>query len=363
MIPIFDYQRTLADIEEEVIEAIRRTLHSGQLILGPQTRQFEQAFARQVGADFCIGVTSGTTALHLAMLALDIGPGDEVITVANTCPPTIAAIELTGATPVLVEVQDSDLLIDPEAVTQAITPKTRGIIPVHLWGQSVDIETLLAISQDTGIPIIEDCAQGQGTLYRGQHVGTFGRVGCFSFYPTKNLGAYGDAGSIVTNDRELAERITRMRMYGYSRSNYAIERGMNARIAEMQAAILSVKLAHLDGWLAQRRANAARYQAEIANPQLRLPPLYPDRVHAYHQFVIRCADRPALIRHLEQHGIGYGIHYPVPIHQMPAYQHLRTSPLPITEAASREILSIPVHEALNEEEVSTIIQVLNSLPE
>lgn len=362
MIPTFDYLRTLAEIEEEIVEAILQTLHSGQLILGSQTRQFEQAFAQQVGAEFCIGVTSGTTALHLAMLALDIGPGDEVITTANTCPPTIAAIELTGATPVLVEVYESDLLIDPEAVIRAITPDTRGIVPVHLWGQSVDIEALLAISQDTGIPIIEDCAQGQGTLYRGQHVGTFGRVGCFSFYPTKNLGAYGDAGAIVTNDRELAERITRMRMYGYSCPNYAIEKGMNARIAEIQAAILTVKLAHLDGWLAKRRANAARYQAEIVHPRLRLPHLYPDRVHAYHQFVIRCPDRPALIQHLEQHGIGYGIHYPVPIHQMPAYLHLQTSPLPITEAASGEILSIPVHEALEDAEVSSIIQVLNSLP-
>ncbi len=360
MIPIFDYQRELAKIEEEVIEAIRQTLHSGQLILGPQTRQFEQAFAQQVGADFCIGVTSGTTALHLAMLALEIGPGDEVITVANTCAPTIAAIELTRATPVLVEVRGPDLLIDPEAVSRAITPRTRAIIPVHLWGQSVDIEALLALSQDTGVPIIEDCAQGQGTLYRGQHVGTFGRVGCFSFYPTKNLGAYGDAGAIVTNDQELADRIRRMRMYGYSRSNYAIEKGMNARISEMQAAVLSIKLAYLDDWLARRQANAARYQAEVVNPRLRLPHLYPDRTHSYHQFVIRCTDRQALLQHLEQHEIGYGIHYPVPIHQMPAYQHLQTSPLPITEAASEEIASIPVHEALEAEEVSTIIQVLNS---
>ena len=361
MIKTFDYLRQLNNIEDEVMDAVRRVLHSGQLILGPETAAFERGLAAAVGADFCVGVSSGTTALHLALLALDIGPGDEVITVANTCAPTVAAIELTGATPVFVDVNEDDLMMNVDLVKIAITDRTRCIVPVHLWGQSVALEPLIDGASAAGIPVLEDCAQALGTRYHGQQVGTFGVAGCFSFYPTKNLGAYGDAGAIVTNDPQLAERLVRKRMYGYERSNYAVEPGMNARISEIQSAILRVKLSHLSGWQERRNTIARQYDKGIRAPGIRLPHHHPDRDHAYHQYVIRCEDRDRVINVLGQASIDYGIHYPTPLHQMPAYSDLPHAALPVTEQASREILSIPVHEALTDAEVGTVIETLNRL--
>lgn len=361
MIKTFDYLRQLDSIEDEVINAVRRVLHSGQLILGPETAAFEAELADTVGSGFCVGVSSGTTALHLALLALDIGPGDEVITVANTCAPTVAAIELTGAAPVFVDVNEDDLMMNVDLVRTAITEFTRCIVPVHLWGQSVDLEPLLEAAQAAGVPVLEDCAQALGTRYHGRQVGTSGVAGCFSFYPTKNLGAYGDAGAIVTNDPQLAERLSRKRMYGYERSNYAIEPGMNARISEIQAAILRIKLSYLSGWQERRNAIAHRYDEGIHAEGIRLPHRYPDREHAFHQYVIRCEDRERVIDALEQASIEYGIHYPTPIHQMPAYRHLPHGLLPVTEQASREILSIPVHDALTDAEVDRVIEALNGL--
>lgn len=355
MIKTFDYLKTLASIEDEIMASIARVLHSGWLILGPETEAFERDFAAAVGMKHCIGVSSGTVALHLALWGLGVGPGDEVITVANTCVPTVSAIELAGATPVLVDVHDKDLMIDPDQVERAITKRTACILPVHLWGQGVDIERLLAL----GVPVLEDCAQAQGTRIEGQHAGTFGAAGCFSFYPTKNLGAYGDAGAIVTGDDELAARLRRMRMYGYTRSNYAQERGMNARIAEIQAAILRVKLRYLDEWQCRRREIAARYDAGISNPAIATPHRHVNREHAHHQYVIRCQDRQKVIDMMEARDIGYGIHYPTPVHKMPPYEHLARWPLPVTERAAAQILSIPVHEALTDEEVGTVIEVLN----
>lgn len=360
MIKTFDYIKLLEPIEDDIMQAVQRVLHSGRLILGPETEAFEQEFAAHVGAKHCIGVTSGTTALHLALLGLGIGHGDEVITVANTCAPTVSAIELTGAKPVFVDVRDEDLMIDPELIEQAITERTKVILPVHLWGQGVDIQQIGAIASAAGIPVIEDCAQAQGTYFDGQHAGTFGIMGCFSFYPTKNLGAYGDAGAIITNDDELAALLKLKRMYGYAHPNISEVTGMNGRIAEIQAAILRVKLRALPDWLTQRNAIAARYHEAIANPRIALPHLHPGRKHAYHQFVIRCQDRPQVIQALDQNQIGYGIHYPMPIHQMPAYEHLRC-PLPVTEKAAQEILSIPLHEALTDSEVDTIINTLNEV--
>lgn len=360
MVKTFDYLKMLEPIEDEIMAAIQRTLHSGWLILGPETEAFEQEFASHVGAKHCIGVTSGTTALHLALLGLDISPGDEVITVANTCVPTVSAIGLTGATPVFVDVYDEDLMIDSGLVEQAITERTKCILPVHLWGQGVDITHLTEIAEQAGVPILEDCAQAQGTYIQGQHAGTLGMAGCFSFYPTKNLGAYGDAGAIITNDHELAARLRRQRTYGYTRSNYSEESGMNARVAELQAAILRVKLRYLPGWLERRRAIADRYLQEIDTPAIQLPRLHDERQHAYHQFVVRCRDRTQVIAALESNAIGHGIHYPTPVHLMPPYSHL-SGPLPVTERASTEILSIPIHEALSEHEIDLIITTLNEV--
>ncbi len=360
MIKTFDYLKTLETLEADVIEAVRRVLHSGRLILGAETSAFEAEFADLVGAKHCIGVGSGTEALHLALLGLGVGHGDEVITVANTCVPTVAAIRLTGATPVFVDVNEHDLMINPDAVAAAITERTQCIVPVHLWGHAVDISRLMAIAERAGIPIVEDCAQAQGTMIGDKHAGTFGAVGCFSFYPTKNLGAYGDAGAIVTDDDDLAQHLRNKRMYGYTRSNYAEEEGMNARISEMQAAILRVKLPHLNGWIERRQEIAAAYHSSLTTPAFALPHVAAGTQHAYHQFVIRCEDRSEVIAALEADNIGYGIHYPTPIHKMPPYQHL-SDPLPVTEQASTAILSLPIHEALTDEEVTTIINTLQGI--
>lgn len=363
MVKTFEYQRTLGDIEDEVMEAIRRVLHSGQLILGPETEAFEREFAALTGAGYAIGVHSGTTAIELALMGLDVGAGDEVITVSNTCTPTVAAIEKTGAQAIFVDVSPNDLLINPELLEQAITEKTRAVVVVHLWGQSADIVRIKAITDAHGLYLIEDCAQAQGTRYEGQHAGTFGDAGCFSFYPTKNLGAYGDAGAIITNDQSLAEKIKRMRMYGYERSNYAVEKGTNGRISEMQSAILRVKLPLLNDWIARRQEIAGIYYDEISNPAIQLPYRYGNRDHAYHQFVIRCAERDTVIGSLKSAGIGYGIHYDTAIHQMPAYQDAiyRRNPLPVTEQSVNEILSIPVHEAMYDSEIEQVIQALNGI--
>jgi aminotransferase EvaB len=364
MIRTFDYQRSLRGIEGEVLEAVRRVLSSGSLMLGPETTGFEEEFAAYVGARACIGVSSGTTALHLALLGLGVGPGDEVVTVSNTCAPTVAAIRLTGATPVFVDVLESNLLMDPARVAQALTERTRCIVPVHLWGHAVDLDALTELARDRGVTIVEDCAQAHGTRYHERHVGTFGRVGCFSFYPTKNIGAYGDAGGIVTDDEELGARLRAMRMYGYDDAAVAEVEGMNARIAELQAAILRIKLRVFPDWLARRREIAALYDASIAHPDVRTPAGDPSSEASYHQYVVRTGRRAELIEALRAAEIGFGIHYPTPVHRMPAYAFLDadSAALGNTERAAGEILSLPIHEALELEEARRVAECVNSLP-
>lgn len=360
----FDYRRTLAELEGPVMTAVRRVLRSGRLILGPETEAFEHELATALGAPFCVAVTSGTAALHLALLALEVGPGDEVVTVANTCAPTIAAIRLTGARPVFVDVRTDDGQLDVTRLEAAITPRTRVVLPVHLWGHAVDLAPLLAIAEGHGLAVLEDCAQAQGTRYRGRQVGTFGTAGAFSFYPTKNLGAYGDAGAVVTADPELAARLRRRRTYGYDGEAVACEDGGNFRVAELQAAILRVKLPHLPSWLTRRRAIAARYRAAIRHPGIATMVLAPEVEPSYHQFVIRCRDRAAVIRALDRDDVQHAIHYPTPIHRMPAFRRFAPAPgaLAVTEELSAEILSIPVHEALRDDEVERVVAALERTP-
>lgn len=358
---MFDYIPQLQAIEAEVMQAISAVLYSGKLILGPETARFETAYAQFVGAKQCIGVSSGTTAIQLALMGLGIGAGDEVITVANTCVPTVAAIELTGATPIFVDVEEASLLMDVSLLEDAITDKTKAIVPVHLWGQAVDMAALMPIAKAHNLFVVEDCAQAHGTQYRGQHVGTIGDAGCFSFYPTKNLGAYGDAGGIVTNRADLADTLRLKRFYGYKERNRSLTTGMNARINEMQAAILRVKLAYLADQLAARMNNAARYNANMAADGIQTPYLNDDAIHSYHQYVIRCDNRETIIAHLQAAQIGFGIHYPISVHQMEPYAHLRQVPesLPVTTRASKQILSLPVHEALQPDEVERVIATVN----
>lgn len=362
MIRTFDYLRSFTEIEQEVIEALQRVLHSGQLILGPETTRFEEEFADYVGARYCVGVTSGTTAIHMALAALDVGPSDEVLTVANTCAPTVAAIRLTGGVPLFVDINDEDLMMDVGRIEAGITYKTRCILPVHLWGHAANLDALLAIAERHGIPVVEDCAQAHGTTWKGRAVGTFGAAGCFSFYPTKNIGAFGDAGAVVTDDAALAARLRRLRMYGYKQgSGVADEEGLNGRISEMQAAILRVKLRVYPQWLERRKAVAQHYETTIRNSAIRRPRILPHCEPSYHQYVVRLRARDALANYLSEQGIQTGIHYPVPVHRMPAYQQLPRCPdyLRVTERASREILSLPIHESISIEEVDFIAAAIN----
>jgi aminotransferase EvaB len=363
MIKTFDYLKSLQAIEPEVLEAITRVLRSGRLILGPETEAFEPEFAAYVGAAHAVGVSSGTAAIHLALMAMEIGPGDEVITVSNTCAPTIAAIRLTGAHVVFVDVREDDLMMDVAQVESAITARTRCIVPVHLWGQAVDLDALLAVAKARGVPVVEDCAQAHGTTYRGRHVGTFGVMGCFSFYPTKNIGAYGDAGAVVTDDPAWAQRLRSIRMYGYDENACSVHEGNNARIAEIQAAVLRIKTRVFGDWLAQRRAVAAAYHESIDHPDVRLPQVANAVDPSYHQFVVRCRDRAGVMAALRAADVGFGVHYPVPVHLMPAYRFLggESLDLPVTVAASSSILSLPIHEALTADEVQRVVTTLNAI--
>jgi len=364
-IKAFDYLRLLPEIEQEVHEAFRRVLRSGWLLLGPETEALERELAEWIGARHCVAVHSGTTALHLALRALGVGTGDRVVTVANTCSPTAAAIRLAGAEPAFVDVDEDSLMMDVDRAAEAIGGRTKCLLPVHLWGDAVEIERLVELADERGVPVVEDCAQAQGTRVRlrgagsaTRQVGTFGALGCFSFYPTKNLGAFGDGGAVVTDDGELAERVRALRMYGYRGGQVSEIDGANGRISEVQAALLRVKLRVLDDWLARRRRVAERYRRGLEPTELRVPRRAPRVEHSYHQFVVRSPDRDGLAAALDAAGIGYGIHYPVPLHAMPAYRRFATAPLPVTERAAGEVLSLPIHEALTDAEVDRVVAVV-----
>ncbi|MEX1096806.1 MAG: DegT/DnrJ/EryC1/StrS family aminotransferase [Planctomycetales bacterium] len=359
-VPAFDYLRGYRARHDEFDAAIRRALESGRLILGPEVEAFEREFAAYVGAKHAVGLASGTDALVLALRALDLGPGDEVITVANTAVATVAAIRAVGAVPRFVDVRDDTLLMDVSQLAAAIGPRAKCLLPVHLFGQPVEMDALCAVAREHGLPIVEDCAQAHGARWRERHVGTFGTIGCFSFYPTKNLGGFGDGGMCVTDDEFLAARIRAQRMYGFCGDGIAHQEGLNSRLDELQAAVLRVRLAHLDEALAARRAIADCYRRELARAPYRLPADRAAARDACHLFVIRTDRRDAVTTALARAGVGYGIHYPVPIHRMPAYSFLDVPPgsLPVTERAAFEILSLPMFPELREDELGEVLLAL-----
>ncbi len=361
MVPYFDYRPGYRRIQTEIADAVSRVLESGQLILGDEVRAFESEFAGYVGARRAIGVNSGTDALVLALRVLGVGPGDEVLTVANAGVPPVAAIRAVGATPRFVDVDPGALLIDVGLIEDAITPATRCIVPVHLYGQPVDLDGILRIARARNLRVIEDCAQAHGATFRGRHVGTFGDVGCFSFYPTKNLGAFGDGGACVTDSPDLADQLCRQRMYGFDGDRHAHCEGLNSRLDELQAAILRIKLSHLDRTVAERRQIAARYVEGLGDGPISPLNLLEQREHAYHLFVVRPPDRSASMNRLEQAGIGFGVHYPDPVHLMTAYGFLghREGDFPVSERASQEILSLPLYEGLEPSSVDRVLQALN----
>lgn len=361
MIPFFDLTQQYTSIQAEIDDATTRVLKNGWFILGPEVRAFEQEFAAYIGTRFAIGVGSGTDALHLALLALGIGAGDEVITVPNTAVATVVAIELTGARAVLCDVHPDSMLMDAASLARAITPRTRAIIPVHLFGQSCDLEPILEMARARKIFVVEDCAQAHGATYQGQRVGSWGDIAAFSFYPTKNLGAYGDGGAILTNDAQLAERVNLLRQYGW-RERYVSEiKGTNSRLDELQAAILRVKLRHLDAWNAARRERAALYTELLRSVTPPREMAYGQ--HVYHLYVVQTPQRQSLISQLQAQGIGTAIHYPLAIHQQAAYANLgyRDDDLPVASRLAREIVSLPMYPELSLDDVRVVANTINRM--
>ncbi len=365
-IPLVDLKAQYATIRDEVRQAIDEVLESMQLTIGPNVKAFDQEFASYIGAKHSIGVGSGTDALQLAIRACGVSGGDEVITVSHTFFATVEAILYANARPILVEVDEKTMLIDPAAVAAAITPRTKAIIPVHLYGRTVDLKPLRQIAQDRNITIIEDAAQAHGALLDdGKKAGTGGRVNCFSFYCSKNLGAYGEAGSITTNEDRLAEELRALREHGQSTRYYHPVVGYNARLDEIQAAILRIKLKRLDKWNARRRELARMYDERLKNTGVVVPEIPSDiRRHVFYTYTIRVSGgrRDDLRKYLGERGIGTQIHYPVPIHLQQSAEFLgyRKGDMPITEKVASEVLSLPMFAELTDEQLERVADSVRS---
>lgn len=348
----------------EIRGAIDRVLEGGGYILGREVAAFEQSFAGHCGTSHAIGVANGTDALILTLKAMDIGPGDEVITVSHTALATVAAVIATGATPVLVDIDPIYYTIDPALVEKAITRKTRAIIAVHLYGQAADMAALLTLARRHRLRLIEDCAQATGGRYRGKRLGSMGDAGTFSFYPTKNLGAIGDGGMVATSNAKLAERIARLRQYGWDSARKTRETGLNSRLDPLQAAILGVKLPHLDADNARRRAIGARYDAALGGLLVTTPAVRADSEHVFHLYVLRLKKRDAVKAALAERGVEAGVHYPVPAHRHKGYDakiRLPRRGLPVTEALARNILSLPMYPELTGAQADQVIDALRSV--
>ncbi len=360
-IPFGDLKRHYAAIKPRIDDAVLRVLESGWYILGSELEKFEKEFSQYVGSYYAVGVGSGTEALHLALVAAGVQPGDNVITVANTAVPTLSAISFAQAVPVFVEIDPDSYCMDATRLEDAITPKTKAIVPVHLYGHACDMPHIMDIANNHNLKVIEDCAQAHGATVGGQKVGTFGDFGSFSFYPSKNLGAFGDAGMVVTNDAADAEALVKLRNYGQSKRYYHDSLGFNSRLDELQAAILSTQLESLPEWTARRREIARLFYKNIKNKNIFLPRVKDGVEHVYHLFVVRHPNRDELRLHLSEHGIGSQIHYPVPCHLQQAYDFLGVPKgrLPITENYAQTVLSLPNYPELTDDEVLFICDVLN----
>lgn len=354
-IPFIDLTREYESLSQEIDEAIKRVLESGHFVDGDHVNQFESEFSTRVGAKYGIGLNSGSDALTLALRALDIGKGDEVITVSHTFVSTVNAIMKNNATPVLVDIDPETLVMDPESVEAAITEDTAAILPVHLYGHPVDMDPLVELAEKHSLAIVEDASQAHGATYKSQPVGSIGDIGCFSLYPTKNLGAYGDGGIAVTSDPDIKSSLRTLHDYGRS-EKYEFERIENhSRLDEIQAAILLKKLPYLDEWNERRRKWATTYTHQLSDSDVEPQSVSPDVSHVFHLYTIRHSRRDGLQEFLESRGISTLVHYPIPVHQQPAYSaHKPRHNLTVTERACDEILSIPIHPWLRDEEFKKI---------
>ncbi|MBD0370343.1 MAG: DegT/DnrJ/EryC1/StrS family aminotransferase [Pyrinomonadaceae bacterium] len=362
MIPFVDLQAQYRAIKDEIDAAVARVLSNASFVLGREVGAFEESFADYLGVKYCVGVSNGTAAIQLALTACGIGAGDEVIVPANTFFATAEAVSTAGAKPVFVDADSVSYTIDASKIEEAITPATRAIIPVHLYGQAADLDALMEIARRHNLLVIEDAAQAHGALYKGRRVGTFGHAATFSFYPGKNLGAYGEGGAVVTNTEEVARRLRLLRDHGSERKYHHEIIGYNFRLEGIQGAVLSVKLAHLDSWNALRREHAALYNKLLSGTGLVLPKEMNYARHVYHLYVVQAADRDALQADLNKAGVQTGIHYPVPIHLQPAYAFLghAKGSFPETERQAVRVLSLPMFPELTDEQIKAVAEAVHN---
>jgi dTDP-4-amino-4,6-dideoxygalactose transaminase len=360
-VPYLDLRAQMRPLRKEIDTAIARTLDHCSFCLGPDVAQFEQDFARYCGTEHCVALNSGTSALHIAMRLHGLGPGDEVITTPATFVATSWAISYVGARPVYVDIDDTTFNLDPNLVERAITPRTKALLPVHLYGHPVDLLRLLEICRQHQLPLVEDAAQAHGATYKGKVVGTFGVMSCFSFYPGKNLGAYGEGGALVTNNAAYAARACALREHGSTQRYYHDEVGYNYRMEGLQGAVLGIKLKHLDAWTRERRRVAQRYHELLADTPLQLPREAPYAQSAWHLYVVRHPRRDALKQHLEAHRVGCALHYPLPLHLQKAYAHLGYKPgdFPVAEKAARECLSLPIYPEMTDTQIQRVAVVVH----
>jgi len=359
-VPFVDLRSMHVEIKDELQEVFDRVLDNSSFVLGPEVQRFEQEFAAYVGTSHCVALNTGTAALHLALAALNIGPGDEVITVPHTFIATAEAISAVGALPVFVDIDPVSFTMDPTLLEAAITSRTRAIIPVDLYGQVADMEPIQEIADRHGIPVIEDACQAHGAEYKGRKAGSFGVAGCFSFYPGKNLGACGEGGAVTTNDAELAYKIRLWRDHGSSKRYEHIFPGLNMRMEGLQGGILSVKLKYLDRWNDQRRQAAAEYDAALVATDLEVPTEMPHNRHVYHLYVVQSKKRDQLREQLTEAGIESGLHYPTPLHLQEAYRSLgyKQGDFPVTESVKDRILSLPMYPGIHSEAIARVVSEL-----
>jgi dTDP-4-amino-4,6-dideoxygalactose transaminase len=359
-VPYLDLKAQYRSIKPEIDAAIARVLDSCQFVLGPEVAAFEQEFAPYCGAAECIALNSGTSALHLALLAAGVGAGDEVITVPFTFAASVAAVLYVGAKPVLVDIDPSSFTMDPAAIEAAITPRTKAILPVHLYGHPADMDPIMEIARSHRVIVIEDAAQAHGAKYKGRPVGSIGDLACFSFYPGKNLGAYGEGGAVTTNNPQFARTVRLLRDWGQDRKYHHVLRGYNFRMEAFQGAILGVKLRHLEQWTEARRAIARKYDELLAHSGLQTPQEMPWARHVYHVYTVLSGERDALQAAFAAEGIQSATHYPVPVHMQPAYSDLGYAPgdFPNSERAALQVLSLPLYPELPTEAVEKVATCL-----
>jgi len=358
-----DLQAQYDSIRTDVLSALEEICESSRFAQGPATSNFEAQFGSYCGVDHCVSVNSGTSALHLALRCLNVGPGDEVVTVAMTFIATAWAISYVGAKPVFVDIHPVRRTMDPDQLEAAITPHTKAIIPVHLYGMPAEMDRIMAIAERHGLPVIEDAAQAHGAKYRGKRVGQFGRIACFSFYPSKNLGAYGEGGALITNDVSIAHRARSLRDHAQSQKYFHDEIGYNYRMDSFQAAVLSIKLKHLDAWNAARVERARSYTKLLEGSSYKMPANVSDSECVWHCYVIETQQRDRVHSALQDAGIQTAVHYPLPIHRQKAYAHLeyKSGDLPVTEALCEHCLSLPIYPELSKEKISRVASILLDL--